>query len=455
LGSADSLSALFGDVAKAVRPSVVSVSSTKRFRLQQHSQRQPQPQLPEELREFFGDDGFDRFFQFPTPRQGLERRGLGSGVIISEDGYILTNNHVVNRADDVMVTLSKGGRFKAEIVGTDAPTDLAVLKIDASGLSAANWSDSSELDVGQWVLAIGSPLGLEQTVTAGIVSAKGRANLNISDYEDFIQTDAAINPGNSGGPLVNLKGEVVGINTAIASRTGGYMGIGFAIPSNMARSVKDAILNQGKVERGRIGALIQNLTEDLAESFGYDSTDGVLVGDVIADSPASEAGLQAGDIVVEFDGEPVERAHELRNRVAATSPGKEASLRVFRDGEYHELTIQIGRLEDAPAVAAGAGREEVAEELGITAESLTPETRQQLGLEAGETGVVVTGVQRDSLAHSEGIRKGDLVVAIGNSAINNLTDFRTELKDADLDAGIRMQLEREGVRRFVFLKRRS
>jgi serine protease Do len=223
----------------------------------------------------------------------------------------------------------------------------------------------------------------------------------------------------------------------------------------MARSVKDAILNEGKVERGRIGALIQNLTEDLAESFGYDSTNGVLVGDVIPDSPASKAGLQGGDIVVEFDGEPVAKAHELRNRVAATSPGKETTLRIFRGGKYQELTIRIGRLEDAPAVAAAGGRQEVAEELGITAESLTPETRQQLGLEADETGVVVTGVQRGSLAHNEGIRKGDLIVAIGNSSIDNLADFRAALKDADLDAGIRMQLKREGVRRFVFLKRRS
>jgi serine protease Do len=451
----DDLSIRFGDVAQAVRPSVVSVSSTTRVRLRSPSARQPLPQLPEELREFFGDDGFDRFFQFQMPDRGMEQRGLGSGVIISKDGYILTNNHVVSRADEVMVTLSGGSRSKASIVGTDPPTDLAVLKIEADDLSAAKWSDSAQLQVGQWVLAVGSPLGLEQTVTAGIISAKGRANLNISDYEDFVQTDAAINPGNSGGPLVNLKGEVVGINTAIASRTGGNMGIGFAIPSNMARSVKNAILQKGKVERGRIGALIQNLTEDLAASFGYGSTEGVLIGDVVAGSPASQAGLQTGDIIVEFEGAPVKKAYELRNRVAATTPGTEASLRVFRGGEFLDLTIRIGRLEDDPSLTATDNREQVAEDLGITATNLTSELRQQLALKAQDTGVVVTRVAPGSLASAAGIQQGDLIVAIGESKIENLKRFRSALDAIDLDEGVRMQLKREGVRRFVFLKQRS
>jgi serine protease Do len=225
----------------------------------------------------------------------------------------------------------------------------------------------------------------------------------------------------------------------------------------MARTVKDAILEKGKVERGRIGVLIQNLTEELAASFGYDSTDGILVGDVIPDSPAAKAGLRVGDIIVELDGKEVTKAHELRNRVAATSPGSEATLRIFRDGDYQEVTIQIGRLEDAPAmVAAGDnGREEVAEELGITAENLTPEKRQQLGLETDETGVVVTGVQRGSVAHSKGIRVGDLIVAIDDAQVSNLNGFRSALENADLTKGVRMQIKRDGVRRFVFLKQRS
>jgi serine protease Do len=447
------LSTVFGDVAQEVGPSVVSVSSTKRFTPRVQSRRQPAPQLPEELREFFGDDGLDRFFEIPTPSQGFEQHGLGSGVIISEDGYVLTNNHVISQADDVMVTLSEGRRLKATIVGADPPTDLAVLKIEASDLSPAKWGSTDQIEIGQWVLAIGSPLGLEQTVTVGIVSAKGRANLNISDYEDFIQTDAAINPGNSGGPLVNLRGEVVGINTAIASRTGGYMGIGFAIPSNMARSVIEAILQEGKVERGRIGALIQNLSEDLAESFGYESTAGVLIGDVVPDSPASEAGLQSGDIVVEYDGEPVKMSHELRNLVAATSPGSEVELRIFRDGKYQEVTIQIGRLEGGPAAPAAGARAEVAEELGITAESLTSEIRDQLGLETDATGVLVTRVQRGSVADAAGIQQGDLIVAVGEAKIENLADFRAALTKVDLDEGVRMQLQRQGARRFAFLKR--
>ncbi|NIP86722.1 MAG: trypsin-like serine protease, partial [Planctomycetales bacterium] len=304
LGVANDLSTAFRYTAKALRPSVVSISSVKKVEPQAAQRRAAPPNVPEEFRGFFDDDLFERFFE-QIPRRGFVQRGLGSGVIISEDGYILTNNHVVRDADEVTVTLSENQDFAARTIGTDAETDLAVLKINASGLVAARLGDSDAIEVGDWVLAIGSPMGLDQTVTAGIISAKGRSNVGITQFENFIQTDAAINPGNSGGPLVNLRGEVVGINTAIASRTGGNLGIGFAIPSNMALQIKDAILRDGKVERGWLGAAIQDLTPELADSFGFGSLDGVLVGDVVANGPAAKAGLASGDIVVTLNNQPM------------------------------------------------------------------------------------------------------------------------------------------------------
>jgi serine protease Do len=455
LGTATGISSAFRGVAKTMQPSVVSITSVKRFQPSQRGGRRRLPQLPEEFRDFFGDDGLDRFFQFPIPEGGFQQQGLGSGVIVSEDGYVLTNNHVVRDADEVSVILTDGRRFTAEVIGTDAPTDLAVLKVDASGLVPATLGDSSEIDVGQWVLAVGSPMGLDQTVTVGIVSAKGRGNVGISDYEDFIQTDAAINPGNSGGPLVNLEGEVIGINTAIASRTGGNMGIGFAIPSNMARDVKDAIINEGKVQRGRIGAMIQNLTPDLAKSFDYDSTKGVLVGDVIEDSPADQAGLKSGDIVVEYNGKAVNKAYQLRNAVAGTAPGSEGELEVFRNGKYRTVEITIGRLEDQPSLGQVTPGAEAGSELGMTLKNLTPELRQQLGLGPGEKGVVVVAVQPGGLASREGIRKGDLVIGVGNTPISDVASFRSAMEEHDLDQGVRLRLERDGMRRFVFLRRRS
>ena len=261
LAAASDLSQAFRHVARLLRPSVVSVSSVKRVQVNQPQVRPFNSDVPDELRRFFGgDDFFDRFFfEAPPAPRGFEQHGLGTGVIVRDDGYILTNNHVVQGADEVKVTLSDERQFTAEVVGTDKATDLAVLKIEADGLYAAQLGDSNELAVGEWVLAVGSPFGLEQTVTAGIVSAVGRANVGITDYEDFIQTDAAINPGNSGGPLVDLRGEVIGINTAIASRNGGYQGIGFAIPSSMARQVMESIIEDGQVSRGYLGALIQDL----------------------------------------------------------------------------------------------------------------------------------------------------------------------------------------------------
>lgn len=453
LATANDLSGAFKYVAKSLRPSVVSVSSIKRSDRQRPEIRRfggPQ-QMPDELRRFFGDDFFDRFsFDLPTPPRGFEQRGLGTGVIVSDDGYILTNNHVVEGADEVNVTLSDEREFRADLVGTDEPTDLAVLKIEAKDLVAAKLGDSGELETGDWVLAIGSPFGLDQTVTAGIVSATGRANVGIADYEDFIQTDAAINPGNSGGPLVNLKGEVVGINTAIASRTGGNMGVGFAIPADMAESVMRDLIDYGHMERGYLGAMIQDLDDGLAASFGYEGTKGVLIGDVAPDGPAAKAGLKSGDIVVEFNGRRVDDANELRHVVAATEPGAGVKIRVFRDGGEETLRVQIGQLESSMVSTGGGGASRT--DLGMSVQTLTPETARQHGFETDDKGILVTEVQPGSAAASVGLRPGDLVVSVGGKSVEDVAGFRDALEDENVEEGVRMQVMREGVRRFVFMR---
>jgi serine protease Do len=421
--------------------------------------RQFNGEIPEELRRFFGDDGAPGrfFFELPTPPRGFEQQGLGTGVIISDDGYVLTNNHVVENADEVTVTLSDKRRLTAEVIGTDRATDIAVLRIKANGLLPAKLGDSSNLEVGEWALAIGSPFGLDQTVTAGIISAVGRANMGITDYEDFIQTDAAINPGNSGGPLVNLKGEVIGINTAIASRTGGYQGIGFSIPSNMARQVMESIVESGTVTRGYLGAMIQDLNADLAQSFGFDSSEGVLIGDVVEGGPAEQAGLQSGDIVTRFNGRVVERAAELRNAVASTPPETAAAVEFFRDGDRRTVDVKIGVLDQQRLAAARPGGRSAAsaELLGMQVRDVTPEIARQLGVEGNQAGVVVTAVDPGGLAARAGIRPGDLLLAIGSSRIQSATDFRDAVENIDLDAGIRLQVERDGARRFVFLRSRG
>jgi len=445
LAKAADLSQAFQYVAKALRPSVVSISSVRKIR----SNIQQIPRMPEGFSPFFGDDSFERFFEFRVPQGDFEQRGLGKAVIVTSDGYLLTNNHVVEDADEVKVNLSDDRSFTATVVGVDDKSDLAVLKIDAANLVPVRLGDSDAMEVGEWVLAVGSPFGLAQTVTAGIVSAKGRANMGITDYEDFLQTDAAINPGNSGGPLVNLRGEVVGINTAIASRTGGYMGVGFAIPSNMARGVMDSIIESGSVERGFLGAGIQDLNEDLAASFGYNGTDGVLIGDVVPDSPASKAGLQPGDIVVEFNRKPAHKAPQLRNAVAATKPGTRVPMTVVRNGKSIRLDVEVGRLEGQASVWKGR---EASADLGMTVQTLTADVARQIGADERDQGVVVTAVEPGSIAARVGMQPGDVILAVGNRQVKNVTDFREAIQNLDVNQGIRMQVMRDGGSRYLFFR---
>jgi len=341
------LSTAFRDVATAAKPSVVSIRATQVVRAGRSAPFGDVPMFDSRLRDFFGD-------RFPVPSfpDELRRTGQGSGVIISDDGYILTNNHVVADAKEIVVRLSDDREKRASIVGADPKTDLAVVKIEASGLHPAKFGDSDALEVGEWVLAIGSPFGLRQTLTAGIVSAKGRANMGIVDYENFIQTDAAINPGNSGGPLLNLRGEVVGINTAIFSRSGGYMGIGFSIPVNMAERIQQRLIEDGKVTRGYLGVMIRELDEERVAKLGLEeNTGGVLVDRVVDAGPAAKAGLLPEDVILGLDGTPVSDVRRLRERVAAVAPGKVVELEILRAGKRRQVKVDISELPAGPRAA--------------------------------------------------------------------------------------------------------
>jgi len=449
---ANALSTAFEYSAQEVRPSVVSIQATKHMRpAAQYHWMVPSPNegaLP------FGDQFLRRFFENQVPSQPFSQQGLGSGVIVDKDGYILTNNHVVDGADELQVKLHDGRELSAKVVGRDAATDLAVIKVQADHLRPAELGDSSNLHVGEWVLAVGDPFGLSDTITSGIVSAKGRSNVHIAQYEDFIQTDAAINPGNSGGPLVDLNGRVVGINTAIASRNGGNMGVGFAIPVDLAKTVMHSLIGKGHVTRGWLGVAIQPLNAGLAKSFKYDSTQGALVGDVENGSPAEKAGVKSGDIVTTFEGKPVAGPAELRNAVAAVDPGTQAELTVFRDGAPHKLTVKIGEL-NGQMLAAETGGHEMADELGMTVENLTPDQAKSLGYDKDVNGVVVTAVQPDGLAAEAGLQPNDVITSLQDHPVTNVAQFQAALAKHDLKDGVRMVVQSGNMKRFVFLEQRA
>ena len=399
------------------------------------------------LFDFFGDRlGPFRPFERPPVRQGA-----GTGFVVSEDGYILTNHHVVDDATEVEVEL--GDRIhEARVVGSDPQTDLSVLKIEADGLTPVTFGSSDALRVGQWVVAVGDPFGLAESITAGIVSAKGRSRVGLTDYEDFIQTDAAINPGNSGGPLVDLHGRVVGVNTAIASRSGGYQGIGFAIPSDLAKSVLDDLVSGGRVVRGWLGVTIQDLDEDLARSFDWQETKGALIGDVQEASPAADAGLRAGDIIIEYDGRAIEDTNALRLLVAGTRPGERVAVTVFRDGRRRQLDVELGELDaaDAGTSRPGAGGSEVS--LGMSWRTLTDDIASQLGYEENPGGVVITNVEPFSAAAKAGLRARDVVLAIDGEEIADASELSAVLGAADLERGVRLTVLTGGSQRFVFLR---
>ncbi len=427
------------EVAEVVRPSVVNVSTTSIVTTEDN----PEGNLFNDpfFRHFFGD-------QFGHQKRKYKSAALGSGVIVSENGYILTNNHVVKGAEEIKVVLSDKREFKGKIVGTDPRTDLAVIKINARDLPAAKLGDSSKLKTGDIVLAVGTPFGLNSTVTLGIVSAVGRSNVGIADFEDFIQTDAAINPGNSGGALVNTNGEVVGINTAIFSTSGGYMGIGFAIPSDMAKSVMDSIIKHGKVIRGWLGVSIQDLTPDIAKSLGIKQQTGALVADVVKDSPAEKAGLKRGDVIISLDGKPVEDSTGLRNMVSAAAPGKAVELKILREGKERSVTATLAEFKERQAIKKVEYNNVLK---GITVQELTASLRDQIGVPENMNGVVITDIGADSPAQGI-LQPGDVIIEVNRHDIKNLSDYdRLVSKIGEKDSAL-LLVYREGGTIYITIK---
>jgi Do/DeqQ family serine protease len=436
----------YADVVSRVAPAVVTIRTEGRVSMQPTMTPMPDDEM---FRRFFGD----RFFenaprQMPSPMQ----RGLGSGVVATADGYILTNHHVIDGAAEIRVELTDGRSFEAELVGSDPPSDLALLKIDGENVPTLPLGDSDEVRVGDIVLAVGNPLGIGQTVTAGIVSAKGRSTgVGDGSYEDFLQTDAPINHGNSGGALVNLDGELVGINSQILSPGGGNIGIGFAIPANMARHVMSELRTQGRVRRAQLGVVIQPVTSELAESFGLEDVTGAIVSDVEDGSPAARSGLERGDVILSFNGQPVTDTNALRNRVAATEPGTDASVVVLRDGREQTLTVT---LREAPSSGQAQNRESVEagrNALGVGVAPLTPELRERAGLPDDARGVIVQSVNPDSRAASAGIREGDVISEVNRQPVDDVGDLRAALERAP-DRPVLLLVNREGRNVFVTVR---
>lgn len=397
----------------------------------------------------FGGLFEDPFWQrFDTPRQRRER-GLGSGAVISSDGYILTNAHVIRDATDVRVFMADKREFKAKVTGVDNPTDLALLKIEATGLTALRVGDSSKIEPGDIVLALGNPFGLSETVTQGIISALGRTGLGIEDYEDFIQTDAAINPGNSGGPLVDTKGSMIGVNTAILSRSGGSQGVGFAIPSALAMSVMDQLRSKGKVTRGWLGISIQPVDAAVAKAFGLKEATGTLVGDVDESSPAGKAGVKRGDVITALNGEAVPDSREFRMKIAMTPPGTKVELAVMREGKPVTIPVELGELQ-GDATAAGPGGDGGGSALeGVEISELTPEIARQLGLRRAPAGVVVSDVAPDSQAASAGLRRGDVIQEMNRKPVANPQAFREAVGAGGGQGSLTLLVNRGGRTLFI------
>jgi serine protease Do len=444
----------FAAVAKSVSPSVVYIQSETRTSVPSRGGME----IP------FGDDFLRRFFgdSWPGLPEGheqppRERRSIGQGsgfVFVSKDGllddrtYILTNNHVVENADSIRVQFQDGREFEAKVTGRDPQSDVAVVEIPVGGEKPLPLGNSSSLEVGEWVVAIGNPFGLSHTLTAGVVSATGRTSIGINDYEDFIQTDAAINPGNSGGPLVNIDGQVVGINTAIFSRSGGYMGVGFAIPIDLAKSIADQLIEGGSVTRGFLGIVIQQLTPDLARSFDIDPGQGILVAQVSEDSPAERGGIRQGDVILSYQGRPVSEIGNFRNNVAMTRPGTKQELEVLRDGKRVTLAVTIGELEAERL--AGSGDAQTSDEIGLTVQTMTPELAEQFGAAAGE-GVVVTKVEPGSVAASAGIEAGTIVLQVNRKTVATAEEFRAAAAETRDAKRVLLLLRKDDMQRYVAL----
>jgi serine protease Do len=446
------LSEAQSEVAAVATPSIVNISTTRLIT--------SRDETPFDL---FDDPFFKRFFgdQFPQPNVPKEHKeqSLGSGVIVSEDGYIVTNNHVIEKAQEIKVLLSNKKDYKAKLIGADPKTDIAVIKIDGKGLTPLPWGDSNKLKVGEIVFAIGNPFALNQTVTMGVISAVGRANVGIADYEDFIQTDAAINPGNSGGALINARGELIGINTAILSRTGGYQGIGFAVPSSMAKQVMDSLLKHKKVVRGWLGVSIQEVTSDLAEEFGVKDLKGALVSGVMKGSPAEKAGIKQGDVILQFNGKEIEDTGHLRNSVSQTPINTTVKVKLFRDKKEVDVEVQIAELPKKLAESSSRGQEqeEGSEEessalAGLVVRELTPDLARRFGYDEQEKGVLVLKAESGSRVFEAGVRQGDIILQINQKNIASLDEYKKAASKIKKKDRILLLIRRKGQDLFVTVR---
>jgi len=444
------LSDALSEVAAIATPSVVNISTTRVIKQTE--------QTPFDL---FDDPFFRRFFgdQFQQPNVPREHKeqSLGSGVIVSEDGYIVTNNHVIEKSQEIKVQLTNKRDYKAKLIGADPKTDIAVIKIDATGLPALAWGDSNTLRVGEIVFAIGNPFGLNSTLTMGVISAVGRANVGIADYEDFIQTDAAINPGNSGGALINAHGELVGINTAIVSRTGGYQGIGFAVPSSMAKQVMESLIKFKKVVRGWLGVSIQEVTSDLAEEFGVKDLKGALVSGILKGSPAEKAGIKQGDVVRAFNGKDVEDTGHLRNMVSQTPVGRSVKVKLLRQKKELELEVTIAELpkklgEAAAESPGGDDGEESSALSGVTVRELTPDLAKRFGLSEGDAGIAVIRVDPASRAYEAGIRPGDVILQVNQKDVATVEEYKKAIGSIKAKDRALLLVRRKGEDLFVTIR---
>ncbi|MBA4389919.1 MAG: peptidase [Syntrophus sp. (in: bacteria)] len=424
----------FSQLVNHVKPTIVNISTTTVIKGSNTQDRFMGPMNP--FKDFFGDDFVDKFFG-NSPRREFKQRSLGSGFIIDREGYILTNNHVIEKASSIKVRLSDEKEYDATVVGRDAKTDVALIKINVKQeLPVAVFGDSDKLEVGDWVVAIGNPFGLEHTVTAGIVSAKGRV-IGAGPYDDFIQTDASINPGNSGGPLLNLKGEVVGINTAIVS---GGQGIGFAIPINVARDLLTQLKSKGKVSRGWLGIVIQKITPEIAKTFGLKESEGALVSDVAEQGPAEKAGIKRGDVINSFNGKRIKDSEILPRLVGATEIGIKAKVGIIRDGKPMEVEVIVGELPEGGLKASK--KPEVEKDLGLVVQDITPEIAKHLNIK-DRKGVIVTDVTPGSPAQDADIRSGDIVKEIGRKPIRSIADFKETMGGVNIKEGIVMLIKRD------------
>jgi serine protease Do len=438
-------SVAFESAAAKVNPSVVPIYSE-----QVKQVANPFASGNDEFRQFFGNDFFNHFFN-NAPSQKEVIRALGSGVIVSSDGYILTNNHVVDGAQKLTVRLADKKKYTAKLIGRDAQTDVAVIKIDAKDLPVASLGNSDNAKVGEWVIAVGNPFELMHTVTAGIISAKGRSAVDLTDYEDFIQTDASINPGNSGGALADLDGNVIGINTAIYSPSGGNIGIGFAIPINMAKQVMDELISKGKVTRGFLGLVPQDIDETMAKAMKLKSTDGALVGDVTSGSPSDKGGIKVGDIITAVNDKEIKNSTELRNLIASIEPGTTVRIRLIRDGKELTLKVDLGERPSDEALAKGEnGSEEpqTSKKLGITVENLTSALAKQFSIENGK-GLVITKVTQGSPADDAGVKGGDVVKQVNQQDVQNVGEFNKALGHLKSGDSVALLLKRGTTSFFV------